>query len=374
MSRGPSCPRAARATRPRRTPQSRRASSGAGTTPRPPRQASPSSYENASRSADPYMKRGTPSMCGVSRRSSPSSVMAARVPAPRATRLCRTTTCGSIRRQPARRDVMVDLHRRDIHAAKTRGADAQQQFRHFLSEHEPPAARPRSARKPPTRVEHVAPHGHVGAERHLALLFVDERRGAVVLDRDRSPEIAAVEVEPRAAARFPRSGGPDRRYRRATCRTRESGAIAASSQPSATRTSSSVNARTVPSAASIPVFSALERPCRGLEQVAERNGKRRDVPLDDRARVVGRVVVDDDRRPSGAPGQPACARGRRRVSSSRARRGCRWRSGRSRRAIGRNAVRQVAQASTTSTVRAGSVGIEHLRTSATARSVAVPGS
>jgi hypothetical protein len=91
---------------------------------------------------------------------------------------------------------MTDLHRRDIHASKTRGPDAQEQVRHFLSQQEASCSTSEIRTKGADSVEDVAAHGHIRAERHFALLFEDEGRGAMILDRDRSPEIAAIEVEP----------------------------------------------------------------------------------------------------------------------------------------------------------------------------------
>ena len=92
-----------------------------------------------------------------------------------------------------------------------------------------PPVRPRSARNPPTCVEHVrARAAMLAPSGTLRALFVDERVGAVILDRDRAPQIAACQIEPRAAAALPRSGAPVRRRRRPTdrcCEQRSHGGI-----------------------------------------------------------------------------------------------------------------------------------------------------
>src|SRR3954463_2743282 len=105
--------------------------------------------------------------------------------------------------EPPRWDVVLHLHCRHIRTSKTFGTHAQQQIRHFLTEHEAATRTAKIRTKSADAIEHVAAHRHVGAERDLPFLVVNERLGAVVLDRDGAPEMPLLEIEPARRRNLP---------------------------------------------------------------------------------------------------------------------------------------------------------------------------
>jgi hypothetical protein len=93
--------------------------------------------------------------------------------------------------QPRRRDMVVHLHGRNVQAAKPRGARADEQLGHFLSEQQPSVRPSEVGVERSGGGEEFALRRHVRAERDLARLLVDEGAIAVILDRDRRPRCQA---------------------------------------------------------------------------------------------------------------------------------------------------------------------------------------
>ena len=119
----------------------------------------------------------------------------------------------------------------------------------------------------------------------------------MILDRDRSPEIAAIEVEPARRLGLPnradRAPGIDQRCveprkrsgRRIEPAVRDPDVVVCECDDFAFGRLD-------------PGVQRARSTLPGLEQVAERYGKCGDVPFDDPARVVGGIVVDDNHIPT----------------------------------------------------------------------------
>ncbi len=238
--------------------------------------------------------------CGATRRSTPASLIGCtRSSAARDTPLPNHHRRKYLSREPACRHMMTEGHRRLISPAEPCCAHAHQQLRDFLPQNHPAGAAPEVGAKPARLCEHGASHGHVGAERHLAAFLVDEPPIAVVLDRDRAPQIAAGQLQPRRWRNL-----PDRSDRTAGV---ADGGIAARQfvaggiQPPGS--DQDVVIGECDDLASGGLDTGIQRARASLprlEQIPQANGKISRLALDHGASVVARIVVDDDDFPASA--------------------------------------------------------------------------